>query len=222
LITLAIDASTYVGDVAVLDGAQLLAEASVAMKGPEHEALMPAVATCLERAAVSVRDVGRIVCGAGPGSFTSLRIAGSIAKGIAVGVPCPLLAVPSMALILGGSDGAPGSYLVAVDALRSEFYVGIYERTADGAVDEVAPSRIVGRDDVEHVASGLGIRIVSPSSFEGAIRAAPRARVAGMLGRTLRDRVPVDLATWEPSYGRLAEAQVKWELAHGRALSTAE
>jgi tRNA threonylcarbamoyladenosine biosynthesis protein TsaB len=29
----------------------------------------------------------------------------------------------------------------------------------------------------------------------------------------------VDLATWEPNYGRLAEAQVKWEAAHGRALT---
>jgi tRNA threonylcarbamoyladenosine biosynthesis protein TsaB len=29
---------------------------------------------------------------------------------------------------------------------------------------------------------------------------------------------PVDLATWEPAYGRLAEAQVKWEREHGRAL----
>jgi tRNA threonylcarbamoyladenosine biosynthesis protein TsaB len=28
-----------------------------------------------------------------------------------------------------------------------------------------------------------------------------------------------DLATWEPNYGRLAEAQVKWEAAHGRALT---
>jgi tRNA threonylcarbamoyladenosine biosynthesis protein TsaB len=29
---------------------------------------------------------------------------------------------------------------------------------------------------------------------------------------------PVDLASWEPSYGRLAEAQVRWEAAHGRPL----
>lgn len=28
----------------------------------------------------------------------------------------------------------------------------------------------------------------------------------------------VDLASWEPSYGRLAEAQVKWEATHGRPL----
>ena len=30
---------------------------------------------------------------------------------------------------------------------------------------------------------------------------------------------PVSLDKWEPAYGRLAEAQVKWEAAHGRALS---
>jgi tRNA threonylcarbamoyladenosine biosynthesis protein TsaB len=29
---------------------------------------------------------------------------------------------------------------------------------------------------------------------------------------------PVNLAAWEPIYGRMAEAQVKWEAAHGRAL----
>jgi tRNA threonylcarbamoyladenosine biosynthesis protein TsaB len=29
---------------------------------------------------------------------------------------------------------------------------------------------------------------------------------------------PVDLASWEPDYGRLAEAQVRWEAEHGRAL----
>ena len=30
-----------------------------------------------------------------------------------------------------------------------------------------------------------------------------------------------DLAAWEPAYGRLAEAQVKWEAAHGRPLAGA-
>jgi tRNA threonylcarbamoyladenosine biosynthesis protein TsaB len=33
------------------------------------------------------------------------------------------------------------------------------------------------------------------------------------------DRGPVDLASWEPTYGRLAEAQVKWEKAAGRPLT---
>ena len=79
MITLALDASTYAGDVAVLIESTVLAEAATAMKGATEERLMPAVADTLARAGVSVRDIDRVVCGAGPGSFTSLRIAGAIA-----------------------------------------------------------------------------------------------------------------------------------------------
>ena len=52
------------------------------MKSAEHERLMPAVAACLDRARVDVDVVTRVVCGAGPGSFTSLRIAGAIARAL--------------------------------------------------------------------------------------------------------------------------------------------
>ena len=45
MITLALDASTYVGDVAVLDGVKVLAEESTAMKDADRERLMPAVAS---------------------------------------------------------------------------------------------------------------------------------------------------------------------------------
>ena len=100
MITLAIDASTYVGDVALLDGPRVLAEESVAMKGAEHERLMPAVAGILRSASVDVGAIQRVVCGAGPGSFTSLRIAGAISKGIACGTGAPLFAIHSMALIV--------------------------------------------------------------------------------------------------------------------------
>ena len=55
-------------------------------------------------------------------------------------------------------------------------------------------------------------------SGAGARNSPPRAR------RWLRSGVddligPVDLALWEPEYGRLAEAQVRWEAEHGRPLA---
>ena len=130
MITLALDASTYVGSVALLDGARVLAEQSVAMKGAEHERLMPAIVDVLQGGDVQVDDLSRVVCGEGPGSFTSLRIAGAIAKGIASGVGIPLYAVPSMALIVAGAKLSVGRYLVVVDALRGEAYVGLMFRAA--------------------------------------------------------------------------------------------
>ena len=78
-VTLAIDASTYRGTVAVLRGARVLAEREVAMKGADAERLMPAVADALAEADVAIDALARVVCGQGPGSFTSLRIAGAIA-----------------------------------------------------------------------------------------------------------------------------------------------
>jgi tRNA threonylcarbamoyladenosine biosynthesis protein TsaB len=218
MITLAIDASTYAGDVALLDGGSVLAEESVAMKGAEQERLMPAVASVLERAGRQMSDVGRVVCGAGPGSFTSLRIAGGIAKGLATGARIPLFAVPSMALIVGGASLHVGRYLVAVDALRGEFYVGLYHVSARGDILELERARLVKAEDVEVVAAEHLAAIVSPSEMPGAVQATPKARAVGRMQAFLDRSGPVDIGSWEPAYGRLAEAQVKWESTHGRAL----
>jgi tRNA threonylcarbamoyladenosine biosynthesis protein TsaB len=223
MITLALDASTYTGDVAVLDGTRVLAEASVAMKGADHEGLMPAVAACLERAGVSVDRVGRVVCGSGPGSFTSLRIAGAIAKGVASGIKCPLFAVPSMALIVAGATVNGGRYLVAIDALRGDFYVGLYDVSTDLDIREVEPARIVASAEIDGLAAEFGARVISPTRLPGAIEALPRARGVARLESLLdarESRGVVDIGTWEPSYGRLAEAQVKWETTHGKPLPT--
>jgi tRNA threonylcarbamoyladenosine biosynthesis protein TsaB len=219
MITLAIDASTYAGDVAVLDDRQVLAEGGVAMKGADCERLMPAVALALEQAKIRVADVDRVVCGGGPGSFTSLRIAGGIAKGIATGRGCPLYAVPSMALLLGGANVRAGRYLAAIDALRGEFYIALYDVEGDERISEVEPARLIPANDVERVAAELGARIVSPSPFENSVVATPRARAVARIEELVQSRGPVDIGRWEPSYGRLAEAQVRWETAHGKPLS---
>jgi tRNA threonylcarbamoyladenosine biosynthesis protein TsaB len=223
MITLAIDASTYTGDVAVLDGSSVLAEESTAMKDAARERLMPAVAAALERAKVDVGAVDRVVCGGGPGSFTSLRIAGGIAKGIATGLSGgrPLFAVPSLALVVAGSDLPVGRYLVALDALRGEFYVGLYDVTLD-EVAEVEPARLVPASIVTDGERGIAVeyeaRLVSPSHLPDALAGRPRARGVVRLERLLEQRGPVDIGAWEPAYGRLAEAQVRWESAHGRPL----
>jgi tRNA threonylcarbamoyladenosine biosynthesis protein TsaB len=220
MLTLAIDASTYVGDVALLDDGHLLAEESTAMKDPTHERLMPAVAAVLERARRLVGDIDRIVCGAGPGSFTSLRIAGGIAKGLALGAARPLYAVPSMALIVGGAELPAGQYVAAIDALRGQFHVGLYEITAGADVVELEPARLAAADAIDDIASESDARIISPSRLPGGIVADPKARAVAKLSTLLETNGPVDTARWEPAYGRLAEAQVKWESTHGRPLTT--
>lgn len=218
MITLAIDASTYVGDVALVDHGRVVAELSVEMKDPKVERLMPAVASVFALSGHSARDVERVVCGAGPGSFTSLRIAGGIAKGLCAGLSVPLYAVSSLALMVAAPSLSVGRYVAALDALRGEFYVGLYHVSATGDVLELETPAVLPAEQLPEFARAAGARIVSPTPFEDGVLAHPKASGVQRLEHVLASTGPVNLASWEPTYGRLAEAQVKWESVHGRRL----
>lgn len=218
VITLVLEASTYAGSAALLEGARVLAERTVAMRGREHEALMPAVAELLGDAGLGPDAIDRVVCGAGPGSFTSLRIAGAIAKGIALAAVCPLVPVSSLALVVASREPfGPGRYLAAIDALRGEHYVGLFEVGAEGSVRALGPERRVRSSEVAETAASLDAAAVGPER-DGASHVDPRASAAARLADLLDATPAADLARWEPMYGRLAEAQVKWEATHGRPL----
>jgi tRNA threonylcarbamoyladenosine biosynthesis protein TsaB len=180
---------------------------------------MPAIAECFASAGVKANEVGRIVCGAGPGSFTSLRIAGSVAKGLAVGYAVPLFAVSSLLLSVSGAKPAlpPGEYLSVLDAMRDEFFASRIVYRPDAREFLVEPVRILSRLDLEDFRIGeRGARVVGPGQE---LDLHPHARgVATLLDHVIASG-PVDLAAWEPDYGRLAEAQVRWEAVHGRPLT---
>ena len=218
MITLVLEASTYAGSAALLDGTRVLAERSVAMRGREHEALMPAVADLMNEKGLSAGGIDRVVCGAGPGSFTSLRIAGAIAKGIALAAVCPLVPVSSLALVVASCHPlVAGRYLAAIDALRGEHYIGLFEVGDGGMVRALGPELRIPSDEVDARAVSHDAIAVGPG------RAAvagidPRAAGAARLAELLDSTPAADLAGWEPAYGRLAEAQVKWEATHGRSL----
>ncbi len=220
MITLAIDASTYIGTVAVLRDRVVVAEGEAVMRGEQEERLMPAVVATLGEAGCSVRDVTRVICGAGPGSFTSLRIAGAIAKGIVMGNGARvdgLFAVSSLALIVAGRSEQlePGRWLALLDAMRGEKYAALYQVGAGGSVRELERLGLVRDADVASTCERLEARAIGPKEM---LEAAPHARGVAMLLDQVIEHGRVSLDTWEPDYGRLAEAQVKWEATHGRAL----
>ena len=211
---LALDASTYTGTVAVVAGTRVVARASAAMRGRDAERLMPAVEEALRSAGLRPGSLQGIVCGGGPGSFTSLRIAASIAKGIAVGAQLPLFAVSSLGLMVAAHAREDGRYLATLDALRGESYAELFE-VSGGMVRQVEPTRRVANEALAALAGDLGARLVGPGHPDGWT---PDAAGVVRFADVLEGRATVDLASWEPNYGRQAEAQAKWEAAHGRSL----
>lgn len=225
-LTLAMDASTGGGTLAIFRDGALLGGREVVMRSNDEERFFPAVVDLLAEAGVGVADLARVVCGAGPGSFTALRVVGAVAKGLCVARDIPLFAVPSLALIVAADDVAMregGRWLATLDALRGERYLALVELV--GGAAGVPASRgslqsvqALGRAPVGALAaraSELAARLIGPDE---AHRALPHARGLAGCAALVAAAGPVDVAKWEPVYGRLAEAQVKWEAAHGRAL----
>ena len=218
---LVLEASTTAGSVALIaDGARVSVR-SVTMGAGREDHLFPAVQALLAEAGATAGELTGVVCGAGPGSFTSLRIAASLAKGLADGTSVPLFAVSS--LLLAAADAREvlpaGPAVVHADALRGERYVLDVSFDADGCVRPQSALQRMTLEQLEHHAAGsprLAVlssptpdretRIVSPSSAN-----LPHVAASAWSGAVSLDR-------WEPEYGRLAEAQVKWEASHGAPL----
>lgn len=222
--TLAIEGSTYEGSVALVSDFAVIAERDIRREDGTvspvgmGEQLMPAIAECLEESGVKRGEISRIVCGAGPGSFTSLRVAGSVAKGLATGYGVELYAISSLLLTVTGAKPrlGPGEYLSVLDAMRGEVFAARVLLQPDGLAKQLEDVIILSSEKIsEYSAGDGGTRIIGPGRK---IDARPHARgVVGVL-RSILAAGPVNLASWEPDYGRLAEAQVRWEAAHGRPL----
>jgi tRNA threonylcarbamoyladenosine biosynthesis protein TsaB len=222
--TIALDGSTYTGSVALVHGNSVIVERTLGgsnggvERAGRGESLMPAIAECLAEAGITRGDIARIVCGAGPGSFTSLRVAGSVAKGLAVGYGVELYSVSSLVLTVAGLKGslAPGPYLSLLNAMRDEFFAQRVEIRDDGSVGKVGRLGLISAADLaDRRLEETAVRCIGPGQE---IDAFPHARgVARLIGQIEGSR-PVDISSWEPDYGRLAEAQVRWEAEHGRPL----
>jgi tRNA threonylcarbamoyladenosine biosynthesis protein TsaB len=223
-ITLAIEAATYQGSVAVIRDVEVVAERTLhaedggSPRAGRGERLMPAVAECLDEARVTGAEIARIVCGAGPGSFTSLRVAGSVAKGLAAGYGVELYAVSSLLLTASGAQPSlpNGKYLSVLDAMRGEFYAARIVIRPGGAVQPEPPTRVSAAQLEDLRVREPALRIIGPGQE---IDAHPHARGVASSLTSIVESGPVNLASWEPDYGRLAEAQVRWEAAHGRPLT---
>lgn len=143
---LGIDSATLTIGVAILDGDRVVAAARHDAKGRTNDLLVTIDRLCRE-AAVAPTELDAVAIGAGPGSFTGLRIGMATAKGIAFAAGKPLWAVSSLAAL--ARDGLvehaakaapvfPVDHIFAVlDARKGEVFAGGY--IAPSEIDELQP-----------------------------------------------------------------------------------
>ncbi len=209
---LAIDASAGPASVALFIGDALVQSRRIDRQG-SAELLAPTVAEILLAAGSLARDLTDVIVGGGPGSFTGLRVAAALGKGLARGSGATLFSMPSLPLIAAANHEAPvGVYLSVLDALRGEWFVQQSSRHADGRWTVDAPVERIAASVVRERAATSGATLVGPPIDTAQQPEAHAALRVGVMA------VPRD--SWEPDYGRLPEAQVVWEATHARALPT--
>lgn len=108
------------------------------------------IESVLRQAGLEREAVEALVIGIGPGSYTGIRVAISLAQGWQLATGVKLLATSSVAAIAAQavSAGVTGRFDVVIDAQRGEFYRAGYEASRAGTV-EIAPVQLATRAEVE-------------------------------------------------------------------------
>src|SRR5438477_9103302 len=108
------------------------------------ERILPVVDAVLAEAGWRLADLDGIAFGAGPGAFTGVRIACSVAQGLALGADLPVVAIPSLLALAQEAWRTVGATRVCacLDARMHEVYVACYRRDADEWCAEREPDVI--------------------------------------------------------------------------------
>ena len=121
--------------------------------------VLPWADELLAQAGIALADLQGIAFGAGPGSFTGLRLACGVAQGLAFGLDVPVIGVPTLAALALASGEA--RVLACLDARMNEVYFAAYEING-GQVSEVLapivapPAQIVWPPGADWVGCGDG------------------------------------------------------------------
>jgi tRNA threonylcarbamoyl adenosine modification protein YeaZ len=150
-ILLALDTATErtTAGVARLDDDRLEVLGAAVVDAPRAamSRLLPMTESLLAAHGLAVFDVGGVIVGRGPGSFTGVRIGVATAKGLAHGLSCPLWGVSTLDAIAWTFAYNDATVAIVGDAMRGEVYPALF-RCGDGRARRLTPDRVARPADV--------------------------------------------------------------------------
>lgn len=123
---LAIDSSSLVASVAVVEEEELLVEYTLNYKKTHSQTLLPMLDEIKRRIDLDLDSLDAIALTGGPGSFTGLRIGSATAKGLGQALEKPLVSVPTTEALAYNLFGCADYICPIMDARRNQVYTGIY------------------------------------------------------------------------------------------------
>ncbi len=239
--TIALDSSTDVCSAALLQDGKVITE-RCNLTGSNHAALLPAyvqeLQASLSTSASSCSNEAKpaldaIVLSEGPGSYTGLRIAASLAKGLCYGLEIPLLAVPTLAVIAHAATQHSTLICPMIDARRMEVYCTVYDTNlrvvqplTAKVIDEQSFADLLADHDIYFCGNGADKckSVISHPHAHWIDGILPTGTAAGQLAHAYRNNPELvrtiagkDIAYFEPNYLKefvAAPSHVKGLTAH--------
>jgi tRNA threonylcarbamoyladenosine biosynthesis protein TsaB len=205
---LAFDTATERAFVA-LAAAGRIREREIAGGARASALFLPGLLGLLEEEGIAISALDAIAFGRGPGAFTGLRVAASVAQGLALGAGKPVLPIDTLLAIAedARADREALRTWVAIDARMDEIYAAEYVYAGGEWRTLMAP----------HLTSveGLNARWLAtpPEAVAGAALQAYAGRLQSGSAACFPDALP-------RARGLLAIAQARW--ARGEAVDAAE
>lgn len=144
---LAIDTSTARLGIAVYNGTEVLAENSWTSPNRHTVSLAPAVDEMLTNLEIEKKKLKAVAVALGPGSFTSLRVGLSFAKGMSLGLGIPVIGVPTLDITANQQPLADTPLCAFLQAGRGKLAVCFYEIkrsrwTSKGEIEVCTPESL--------------------------------------------------------------------------------
>ncbi len=162
------------------------------LAGQRHSSLLlPMVDELLREAGLTLRQLHGIGYGAGPGSFTGLRIACAVTQGLAFGADLPVVGVSTLESI--AEQAGADQVLTVLDARMAEVYWAAYERAGEAWLTVSEPQLALP----ESVSVPAGDGWVGAGNGFAVLGDALRPRLAKQLAR-IDDTLMPDAAAMAP------------------------
>ena len=123
MLILGIDTSTKICTCSIFDSENgVIAETSLSVKKNHSNIVMPIIYNLFKISDLNINDIDKIAVAIGPGSFTGVRIALGIAKGLAMALNKPLIAVNELDILEAIADGNENEVIPLIDARKERVY----------------------------------------------------------------------------------------------------
>ena len=123
MLILGIDTSTKICTCSIFDSENgVIAETSLSVKKNHSNIVMPIIDNLFKISDLNINDIDKIVVAIGPGSFTGVRIALGIAKGLAMALNKPLIAVNELDILEAIANGNENEIIPLIDARKERVY----------------------------------------------------------------------------------------------------